>query len=119
MDPCKQEEVIRELKNSSFSSVERLTEMEKRQIAIAGDIKLQGADISHIKGRIDNGLSATVTDMHRNLTILIPVIDRHTALEKRIEDWFWSCVKGLSWTIFGGLVVLGVWAVGLGWKPFH
>lgn len=107
---CKQESIIQFLRDRAESNVNRLVEMEKRQIAI-------GADVSHIKGRIDNGLSGTVTDMHKNLTMLIPVIDRHTALEKRLEDFFWASVKAVVWSLGIAGVSLMIWGLLNGWKP--
>lgn len=110
MIPCEKEEDIHRLSRTADNNVTRLTDIEKRQISIQ-------ADVSYIKGRIDNGLSSTVKDVHENLVKLIPVIDRHTALEKRVEDFFWATVKAIVWAISIGALSLMVWGLLHGWKP--
>lgn len=105
-EPCSKEMVIAKLQDQDQDNLNRLIEMEKRQIGI-------GADVSHIKGRIDNGIANTVSTLNQNVTRLMPVIERHTALEKRIEDVFWWIVKILIAGAFG----IGAWAIASGWKP--
>ena len=84
----------------------RITDIEKNIIVVA-------ADVVHIKDKLENGIFTTVNDIHLNLTKLIPVIDRHTALEKRVEDVFWWLIKIMITFIIGVII----WAVANGWKP--
>jgi hypothetical protein len=72
-----------------------------------------GGDVAHIKSRIDNGMSETISDIHDNVTHIVPIIEHHSSVIKRIEDAGW----GLAY-VAGGLI-LGVvaWAIGKGFIP--
>lgn len=99
-------EEIDGLQLKAASNADRLVEIEKRQVVI-------GLSIENLVRKVENGLSSTVSDIHSILLKLIPVIDRHTSLEKRIEDIFWWLVKILIAALLGVMV----WAVANGWKP--
>lgn len=103
---CRQEETIARLKDWETLAADRLVEMEKRQIII-------GADVSHIKGRIDNGLSATVQKLHDAALKQEPLILHHSKWINRLEA---ACVAALY-----GIGLLGcgviIWAIAQGFKP--
>jgi hypothetical protein len=94
-DPCQKEQV--------------LTALQVKQAEIAGDV-------THIKGRIDNGMSTAIARIDSNFIALKPVIEQHAITIKRIEDIGWLISR---YAIVGGLTaVTGViyWAVSKGFK---
>lgn len=106
MEPCKQEENITKLFEFHDKKMEQLQNMEVRQVEIQGDIK-------HIKTRIDNGMSHTLSNLAETFAKLEPVIAHHASIVKRIEDIGWWISKGLLLALIGVLA----WAVANGWKP--
>ncbi len=107
---CNQKDNIAKLFTFHDEKMAKLHDMENRQIQIQGDV-------THIKSRIDNGMSHTISDMSKNLIALMPIIERHTALEKRIEDLFWGAVKGAVWTVCLIILSFCIWGLTHGWKP--
>lgn len=71
-----------------------IIDIEKRQIKIEGDI-------SHIRDRIDNGMSKTITKIYEKIEIIMPVVE---------DSRFW--INKLKWALaivfFVGLMKL-VW----------
>ena len=86
--------------------IEKLHQMETRQVEIQGDIK-------HIKSRIDNGMSATIAKMNENLTKLFPVISHHSDIVKRIENIGWTLATSLLLALCAYLA----WGFANGFKP--
>jgi hypothetical protein len=76
-----------------------------------------GKDVIFIKEQIQNGLSHTVNDMHKSLTDLLPIIQEQVKFKERLEDWFWSTVKGMSWVVGIIIIALIVWAIHKGFNP--
>jgi hypothetical protein len=99
MEPCSKEEVIDSIKNS-------LSEMRVKQVEIAGDV-------SHVKSRIDNGMSHTIENIHRNLTDIVPIVQRFVTFETRINDLIWWGAKILT----GVILCLIAWAIAKGFTP--
>jgi hypothetical protein len=81
--PCDQKETIESLKSS-------LADIRVNQALIGGDV-------SHIKSRLDNGMSHTIAHMNTMLTKLTPIIDHHADIVKRIE--------GIGWTLATTLII--------------
>ena len=91
-------------------TVESLAELRTNQAVI-------GADIGHIKGRIDNGMSLTIKRIDENLTQLKPILEHHADIVRRIEDIGWlisryAVITGL--TLITGMLV---WAISKGFVP--
>jgi len=98
MEPCTKEEVIESIKTT-------LGEVRIKQTEIGGDV-------SHIKSRIDNGMSHTIADMHKNLTDIVPIIQRFISFERRMDDLIWWTAKiGI-----GAFLSIVAWAIATGWK---
>jgi len=106
VEPCKQEEIIKEMKVEASVSKDKLHEMEVRQVKIDGNVE-------HIKSRIDNGMSHTIAKMNENFTKLVPVIEHHSSIVKRIEGIGWTLTTGLILTL---IAYLG-WGISHGFKP--
>ena len=106
MEPCKQEEIIKEIKAEASTAKDKLHDMEVRQVKIDGNVE-------HIKGRIDNGMSHTIHNLDQTLTKLTPIIEHHSDIVKRIE--------GIGWTLSTGLILTLVaylgWGIAHGFKP--
>lgn len=79
--------------------------MELRQVEIQGDV-------SHIKSRIDNGMSHTISNLNTLLTKLEPIIAHHDKIVNKLEDIGWWISKGL----IGALIGVLIWAASHGWK---
>jgi hypothetical protein len=79
-----------------------------------GDIKLIIAevkgDVSHIKSRIDNGMSKTISEIHDMLTELKPKIAHHANVIKRIEDGGWA----LAYGFVGVIALVVIWSIAHG-----
>lgn len=106
MNPCEQKDNIETLYRLSSANKDKLHEMEVRQMEIAGNV-------SHIKSRIENGMSTTIHSMDEKLTLLLPKIEHHTKVIGKIEDIGWWISKGLLISLIGVLV----WAASHGWRP--
>jgi len=104
-EPCIREKEIEFLKDHAHS--------------VNGNLIKMGDDISHIKDRLDHGISVTITESAKvleqvrlQMAEVVPVINRHTNLEKRIEDIFWWITKILITVIIGVVI----WALAHGAK---
>ena len=93
--PCEKEQV--------------LTTLQVRQAEIAGDV-------SHIKAKIDNGMSHTIADIHSILTDLKPRIEHHASIVKRIEDFGWLISRWVTTSLVCSLIGLIIWAISKGFK---
>ena len=102
MEPCSQENTIKEIKSDALIAKDKLHEMEVRQVEIQGDVK-------HIKTRIDNGMSHTIHNLDQTLTKLTPIIEHHSDIVKRIE--------GIGWTLATSLIIALI--AYLGWGIAH
>jgi hypothetical protein len=69
-------------------------------------------DVSHIKSRVDNGMSKTIEEIHNMLIEMKPTIAHHQDIIKRIEDAGWALAYGL----IGAIVVVVIWAIAHGAK---
>lgn len=87
-----------------------LTTLQVKQAEIAGDV-------SHIRARIENGMSKTIKQIDDNLTALKPVIEHHADIVKRIEDFGWLVSKTVSASLIATVIGLAVWAIGKGFVP--
>jgi hypothetical protein len=96
VDPCKQEEIIKEIKAEASAAKDKLHEMEVRQVKIDGNIE-------HIKGRIDNGMSHTIHSLDQTLTKLEPVLNHHSEVIRRIEGMGWTLATTLLLALLGYL----------------
>jgi hypothetical protein len=106
VEPCSQENTIKEIKSDALIAKDKLHEMEVRQVEIQGDVK-------HIKTRIDNGMSHTIHNLDQTLTKLTPIIEHHSDIVKRIEGIGWTLATGLILTL---VAYLG-WGIAHGFKP--
>jgi hypothetical protein len=96
-DPCEQKDNIEDLKKGQ----EKLFTFHDEKLRVINEmrvtqVKIEG-DITHIKSRLDNGMSHTLASIHEKMTLLTPVIDHHTNIVKRIE--------GIGWTLATTLVI--------------
>jgi hypothetical protein len=89
-DPCSQQET--------------LTKLQVRQADIAGDV-------AHIKSRLDNGMSHTIADIHEKVTKIIPIIEHHADIVKRIEDVGWLISRWVITGLAASLLALIAWAI--------
>ena len=103
MEPCKQEEKIE-------SITSKMQMIEVRQVEIQGDVK-------HIKGRIDNGMSHTIAEIHQWLSELKPKIEHHGDIVKRVEDFGWWISKTVGFLLLTAVIGIAIWAIANGWKP--
>jgi hypothetical protein len=110
MEPCSQENTIKEIKSDALIAKDKLHEMEVRQVEIQGDVK-------HIKTRLDNGMSHTIAEMHSWLSELKPKIEHHADIVRRVEDFGWWISKTVGMILVTVLVGIAIWAVANGWKP--
>jgi hypothetical protein len=113
VEPCEQKDNIAKIQAKLDARDEVLAEMRVKQVEIQGQIGLVGADIAHVKGRIDNGMSHTIANLNTLLTKLEPVIDHHSSIVKRIEGIGWTLATGLILTL---VAYLG-WGIAHGFKP--
>jgi hypothetical protein len=102
---CNQKENIAKLFTFHEEKMKQLGQMEVRQVEIQGDIK-------HIKTRIDNGMSHTIHNLDQTLMKLVPVIDHHASIVKRIEGIGWT----LATSLILALVAYLAWGISHGFK---
>lgn len=96
---------------------DRFNAFRETQIQIQVDqVKIQ-ADVSHIKGRIDNGMSSTLATIAKDLTALAPVIAHHSKIVGKIEDIGWAITRWVGVSVILSLIGLSIWAIANGWKP--
>ncbi len=86
----------------------RVHDLEKEQTGIKIGVTKISSDVEHIKSRIDNGISNTVTDIHKKITEeIIPSINDHSYW---VGKWkaaiFWIAVIAVG----GGFVTV-LWNV--------
>jgi hypothetical protein len=86
-----------------------LTEMRIKQAEIAGEV-------SHIKTRLDNGMSHTIQRMDQNLTKILPIIEHHASIIKRIEDVGWLISRWLGAGLVMLILAVVAWALSKGLK---
>jgi hypothetical protein len=96
-EPCSKEQV--------------LTTLQVKQAEIQGQIEAVGKDVTHVKGRIDNGMSHTIKDIHTKLTELQPVIQHHANIVRRVEDLGWLVSRWVVTAVVTVLVGLVLWAI--------
>ena len=87
-------EAERELKEKIHDHEEKLKEQDIRFVELSGDVK-------HIKDRIDNGLSQTVTEIRKKMDEFIPLV-------KESSEWagrFKQAVYFVAIIAFGGGIV--------------
>ena len=87
-----------------------LAELRVRQAEIGGDV-------SHVKTRLDNGMSHTLARIDSNLVELKPIIEHHADIIKRIEDFGWLISRTLASGFAVLLLGLAVWAITKGFIP--
>ena len=109
-EPCSEKENIDKIWDKLESRDEILRTMQIKQAEIAGDI-------SHVKTRIDNGMSHTIARIDANLIEIKPVIAHHANIVKRIEDFGWLISRWLGTGLIVCLLGLIVWAIGKGFMP--
>ena len=102
---CNQKDNIKKLFEFHDQKMDKLQEMEVRQVEIQGDVK-------HIKSRLDNGMSHTIHNLDQVITKLEPVIGHHADIIKRIEGIGWTLSTALILTLVG---LIG-WAVTKGFQ---
>ena len=110
MEPCSEKENIEKLFTFHEQKMNQLHEMEKRQITIQGDV-------THIKTRLDNGMSHTIAEMHAWLSELKPKIEHHADIVRRVEDFGWWISKTVGIAILMAVIGVAIWAIANGWKP--
>ena len=102
---CNQKQNIEKLFDFHDQKMDKLQEMEVRQVEIQGDVK-------HIKSRLDNGMSHTIHNLDQMLTKLEPTIGHHAEVIKRIEGIGWT----LSTTLLIALLGFLGWGLANGFK---
>jgi hypothetical protein len=110
MHPCEQKEEIKAIKDKLDTRDVVLSDLKVKQAEIAGDV-------SHIKTRIDNGMSHTIKDIHERLVAIAPVIEHHASIVKRIEDFGWLISRWVTTGLVMILLGIVVWAISKGFKP--
>jgi hypothetical protein len=100
MTPCDKEQV--------------LTTLQVKQAEIQGKIDVVAKDVIHVKGRIDNGMSVTISEMHNMLTEMKPVIQHHSNIVRRVEDFGWLISRWVVTGIITTAVALVLWAISKG-----
>ena len=106
-DPCSEKDNIKKLFDFHDEKMARLNEIEKRQILI-------GADVSHVKSRIDNGMSTTLKEIKDYFLEFKGKVEHHNDVITRLEDIGWWAVKiGFAGAVVGGIF----WLSHNGWKP--
>ena len=101
--PCEHLDKIKEMGTRLNEGDKMLTDLRVKQVEIAGDV-------SHIKTRIDNGMSHTLAEIHEVVIKLQPQIAEHADLYKRVKDAGWA----LAYIFFGVVCCVIIWAVGKG-----
>lgn len=104
--PCEQTKVISDIHDRLRQGDGDITSLRVKQAEIAGDV-------SHIRERIENGMSVTIKDTHDLLVELKPKIEHHASIVARIEDIGWWISKSILIMLIGLLI----WAMGHGYMP--
>ena len=73
-------------------------------------------DVQHIKGRIDNGMSKTLTEICNAFIELKPKIEHHAGVIRRIEDFGWWISKTVGLAILVSIIGITIWAISNGWN---
>ena len=74
-------------------------------------------NVEHIKERIDNGMSKTITQMATDFTALKPIIEHHSRIVRKVEDIGWAISRWAIIAVLTTLLALVVRAASKGWKP--
>ena len=97
-------------------NIEKLFVMHDMKMKEISDIKVKQAEIhgivSHVKGRIDNGMSHTIHNLDQTLTKLEPVLNHHSDVIRRIEGMGWTLATTLLISLLGFLA----WGISHGFK---
>jgi len=107
-DVIKNEQDINTLFKYHDDKIGKLHEIEVRQVEIAGDVE-------HIRGRLDNGMSHTLARIDKNLAELLPVIEHHASIVKRIEDFGWAITRWVSLSLVVSILGITAWAIANGY----
>lgn len=129
VNPCEQKDNIETLYKMANENKDKLHNIEVKQAQIAGDV-------SHIKSRLDNGMSHSIANINKIVTALEPVIAYHAEFIKKaeaedliaknkhharivgkIEDIGWWISKIVLFALMVALAGVIVWATANGWKP--
>jgi len=79
----------------------RIITVEKKQQSLEVQIAEMGGDVRHIKERIDNGMSATITKVYDKLVEIAPTVKDNQDICGRVKAFaFWISVMGIG----GGLI---------------
>jgi chromosome segregation ATPase len=106
MQPCEQAKEIQEIKERLKDGDKDISTLRIKQAEIAGDV-------SHIRARIENGMSTTIRETHDLLVELNPKIQHHASIVARVEDIGWWISKAIVIMVIGMLI----WAIGQGYVP--
>ena len=80
---------------------DRIIIIEKRQQKLEIQITEMSGNVTHIKERIDNGMSATITKVYDKLVEIAPVVSDNQDICGRVKAFaFWISVMGIG----GGLI---------------
>lgn len=106
-DPCTEKDTIEAMRREQEADRRAMQDMRVTQVKIE-------ADVAHIKGRIDNGMSQTLKEIKDYFNEFKGRVTHHHDVITRIEDIGWWAVKiGLAGAVVGGII----WLVNAGWKP--
>ena len=105
-EPCTEKDNIAKLFDFHEVKMEKLHNMELRQISIQGDV-------AEIKGKINNGMTIQINKVHDIVTELAPVIKHHETVIANIENMGWW----LSRIFFTALAGVLIWAISKGFMP--
>lgn len=86
---------------------EKVKELNHRQDKIEVKIAVMGEDIKHIKSRIDDGLSQTITKVYDEVIKIAPSVKDNSFWIGKIK-WgiFWIFIVGLCGGIITGVLKL-------------
>jgi hypothetical protein len=104
-EPCSEKHNIEKLFDFHDMKMKELSDIKVKQAEIGGDV-------SHIKSRIDNGMSHTIANLDTLLTKLEPILNHHADVIRRIEGMGWTLATTLLLTLLGFLA----WGIAHGFK---
>jgi hypothetical protein len=110
MIPCEQVKEISDIKDRLKVGDCDIVTLRIKQAEIAGDV-------THIKQKLDNGMSSSIARIDENLVALKPVIEHHATIVKRIEDIGWAISTSVTVMLVLGLLGVIVWAITKGFRP--
>ena len=87
--------------NTCKDHARRMSEIETIQHKLDIQMTKIGGDVTHIKGRLDNGMSSTMTKIYDKLMELAPIVNDNQDIVGRVKAFtFWIVTIGIG----GGLV---------------